>query len=248
MVKKRIVIFSLILLCSSVVRANVNQDTLIGDGVSDSKKDPGMVLKELQDGSSLSLANETSVPSLDSEVRCAKVNSSIAVLENALGHLTGALASEFLSSGVREKIEKEIEAHQELVAVAIDLLAEGVVDTLKTKTVFAPQDVLAVIVECHDPQNREAIVDRSLELIFRYIADLNAEAGRATTKVERVALNAKRKTIENIEAAFCLAKAKIAQDVPSVCKSSHYNVALGSVCFLAGGALMYLLQKVAPRA
>ena len=243
MVKKKIVIFSLVLLCSSVARADVSDpgaSTLPGDS-SSLTRDPNEALKGLMAGNSAlpgstptngapsSYGESPSIPSSDildpeAELRTAAGKSvaaiekavlpRIAVLENALKHFDGSLASEFLSTDALAIINQEIEAHKKLVIEEIDILSVHIVDVLKSKVTFVKQDVLNVIAECQNLQNRREIVEGALKNIFLEIANLNMQAGKAGTAAERAILSTKRAALEKTEAYLEAAMAGIIESVP----------------------------------
>lgn len=252
MVKKRIVIFSLVLLCSSVVRADTKDANesdlsagLNGNSSSSLQKDPSAALQGLQDGAKSgsaeslqpvadlagdalfsSVVKEPLVPSpVDPEMELRNAGlSRIAVLENALNHLAGSLSSEFLSADAQAKIKQEIETHKKLIGLEIDALAAKVTNVLKAKAVFASQDVLKVIAECRDLQNRSDIVDRALKNIFAEIAELNVQAGQVTTPAERAELSSQRAILEKTEADFAAAKNGVVNAVCSDAQASDVKL------------------------
>ena len=206
MVKKRIIILSLVLLYSGVVRAD---DDVSGEKLKVLTTDgEGSVCKDR-----VKAENELGSAGLPR----------IAVLENALKHFDGSLASEFLSTDARAKINQEIKTHTNLVDLEINALAAQVSDSLKSKD-FSAQVVLNVIAECRDLKNREAVVTGALANIAAEIARLNAQAGLILNPSDRAPLNAQRAELEKIEVALGVAKARIVKAVPYAAQASDVTV------------------------
>lgn len=272
MVKKRIVIFSLVLLCSSVVSASTDNVSTVDANLSTAETEAA--LQALQDGAKkeaailTALNKDASSPSAD-EIAFALSGGSttvapIAGLENALGHFNGSLASEFLTLEEQASIRKAVATHEKLVADQVDVLAGNVTDVLKSKTIFAIQDVLNVIADSRDSRNREAIVDSALGKIFDVIKDLNVQASQATTVLERDTLHVKIAELSDIEKALSTAKAAIAENIPDFVKPADSvlgrfrttvttsNKPLLSVVFgaglVVGGVFVAVLKKAAPTA
>lgn len=229
MVKKRIVILSLTLLCSTIVRATAIADEKgLEEGkkstpsTAPEKKNPGDELASAKDKNSEGKKKEdedkrpvppsptpTDPVAKKEELVQAALPSRIAALEKGSRDLMGSLESSALSAAGRKVVEAELLTHKNLTAIETKALAAKVTDILKGSENFIMADVLAVMTDCHDSQNRAAIVDQALGNLFTAIADLNAKAGQAKTADERATLSTQRAGLEKMEAALSLAKESI---------------------------------------
>jgi|GEM_PF-6583706 len=195
---KKIVIFSLVLLCSSAIKADdsVNLEHTAASSVQESTDS----IKELPK------------------------SSSIAMLEFGLSNLRGSMVSPFLTSEVQEKIEQEIAHHTELLSLEINFLADKVIAGLEAKAAFEAKDALSVLAESTDSKNREAVFNHVNAIIFNKIRDFNKQASEAQTLVERENLSAQRTVLEQKEAAFLAAREEIVQVPSSVISSNEVTL------------------------
>jgi hypothetical protein len=192
---KKIVVFSLILLFSNVVKAQ----TFLGS------KEPAEDL--MKDVANVKITPLSTHKELES-------SSSIAMLEYGLSNLRGSLISPFVSPEAQEKIEQEIAHHTELLSLEINLLADKVIAALEAKSAFEAKDALSVLAESTDSKNREAVFNHVNAIIFNKIRDFNKQASEAETLVERENLSTQRTILEQKEAAFLAAREEIIH-VPS---------------------------------
>jgi hypothetical protein len=240
MVKKRIMILSLTLLCSTLVKVTGT----VGETILEQAN---LASSQTQEETKTSLEKQA-------EKVIGSKSGRLGKFETVMDGLRAALESEALSAEGKKIIAKELSEHELLSGLEVKKLGTHVSETLEAQSLFSPDQVLEILADCRDPHNRSAVLKEALNNIFNKTADLLSKAAAASNADERNLLTEKSTKLADIEKNLSAAQDYIIAAGPAVrvvapedfklfdripCSSRTVNVLVGAAAVITGGAIGY---------